>query len=790
MAKARASSRPRKASPAAAQKTKRTGPLFQIQNLRLFCELLGIACFALGTVLLVGLSVGDRGGIVIDRANTALRSLMGVGAYAVPLLLMMVGGMALMGIERTFSRNALAGVGILFLSALAWRHLSVSVLEKNFDTAARMAGGGYVGGAFAWALRSSVGELSAYIVLSALILASVLLITNASFMAIMGYLKQGAAGGVKLTRQGAEQIRKTRGVSEKPARPVRAKKRVLALPDGGELEVPLPGDDDIPAPKEPDPEPHPVREKPQPVIQSAKPKKAAREEVLQPPLIIPAENGEEEGETPFDLPPIDLLQEPPASEQVKTPKDELQEKIRIIEQTLEDFKIDGKVVEIGHGPTVSRYEIQLAPGILVSKIVRLADNLAMSLEAIDVRVVAPIPGKSAIGLEVPNSHSALVTLRDVLETQEFWSAPSKLTFALGLDVGGEPKYADLARMPHLLIGGATNAGKSVCLNTLLTSLLYRATPKELRLILIDPKRVELSLFDGIPHLLWPVVKDIKQAAGIFRAALKEMENRYDLFSKTGSRNIVSYNQKVEDEEQKLPYIVIVVDELADLMMQAANEVETSICRLAQLARATGIHLVIATQRPSVDVITGTIKANISSRIAFAVSSQVDSRTILDMAGADRLVGRGDMLFKPIDAIKPTRIQGAYVGEQEIENVVEFLKQQGRPDYTMEPVDSLSGGDGEEADSDDAAYDELFEPAVRWSVSNGHISTSMLQRKFKIGYTRAARIVDAMEQKGIVGPLDGVKPREVLLSREDVDRLFLPKAYAGLADMAAEEDEEK
>jgi S-DNA-T family DNA segregation ATPase FtsK/SpoIIIE len=329
-------------------------------------------------------------------------------------------------------------------------------------------------------------------------------------------------------------------------------------------------------------------------------------------------------------------------------------------------------------------------------------------------------------------------------------------------------------MPHLLVAGSTNSGKSVCLNTTIASMLYRATPDEVRLLMIDPKRVELSLWDGIPHLMHPVVKDVKQAAGLFRAALKEMDRRYDQFARMQTRNIDGYNQRVPADE-RLPYIVLIVDELADLMMQMGAEVETSICRLAQLARATGIHLVIATQRPSVDVITGLIKANISSRIAFAVSSSVDSRTILDMNGAERLIGRGDMLFMPIDASKPMRIQGCYLSEQETNALVEYLKEQSPPQYTMviaEPGDTGFSGGGS-AGGDDDVDDELFEAAVKLVVTNGNASTSMLQRRFKIGYTRAARIVDVMFDRGIVGPPDGAKPREVLMSRLEVERLFNP-----------------
>jgi S-DNA-T family DNA segregation ATPase FtsK/SpoIIIE len=411
----------------------------------------------------------------------------------------------------------------------------------------------------------------------------------------------------------------------------------------------------------------------------------------------------------------------------------------------------------------------LEPGILVKKIVALADNLAMSLAAIDVRVEAPIPGKAAIGIEVPNDVTQMVSMRECIETTEFVKASSKLTFALGKDVSGVYKYADLARMPHLLIGGSTNSGKSVCLNSLITSILYRATPREVRFVMIDPKRVELSLYDGIPHLLSPVIKGTKQAAGIFRSVLKEMDKRYDAFALLGTRNLEGYNNKVAPKD-RLPFIVLVVDELADLMMTQGPEVETSICRLAQLARATGIHLVIATQRPSVDVITGTIKANISSRIAFAVATQIDSRTIIDSPGADRLIGRGDMLFLPIDASKPVRIQGCYVSEKETESLVKYLQEQESPNYTMTPSDGPSGysdGDGDE----DESTDELFEPCVRWLVQQRQASTSSLQRKFKIGYTRAARLIESMEAKNIVGSQDGVKPREVLLAPENVEVYF-------------------
>jgi len=398
----------------------------------------------------------------------------------------------------------------------------------------------------------------------------------------------------------------------------------------------------------------------------------------------------------------------------------------------------------------------------------------MALAASHVRVEAPIPGKSAIGVEVPNAQPSVVTLRELCDTAEFRDNPSRLLVALGQDVAGVSKYADLAKMPHLLIGGATNSGKSIGLATIITSLLMRNTPKDCRLVLIDPKRVELSLFDHVPHLMCPVVRDVKEAPGVLRAVWREMDRRYDMFAEAGVRNVDGWNEKASFQD-RLPYIVVVIDELADMMIQAAAEVETSICRLAQLARATGIHLVIATQRPSVDVITGTIKANIASRIAFSVSSGIDSRTILDQVGAERLVGKGDMLFLPIDASKPVRVQGCYVGEREIEAVCEHWKAQEKPHYVLNPI-AIAVAD-KEAEIAESESDPLWEEVVRWVVDRGQASTSMIQRRFSIGFQRASRLLDLMEERHIVGPRDGPRPREVLVDPLDVDGLFGRRTFA-------------
>jgi len=437
-------------------------------------------------------------------------------------------------------------------------------------------------------------------------------------------------------------------------------------------------------------------------------------------------------------------------------------------QTLKSFGVNAIVSEVHRGPAVTRYEIQPATGVKVSRIVSLTDDLALALAAKDIRMEAPIPGKSAIGIEVPNAEVAVVSLREVLESPQYQDAPSKLTVALGRDISGEPIVADLARMPHLLVAGATGSGKSVCINGLIMSILFKARPDEVKLMMIDPKMVELNVYNGIPHLLAPVVTDPRRASVALKKVVSEMERRYNLFAKTGARNIEMYNLQMGQAEQEgkgspLPYIVVIVDELADLMMVAPGEVEDAICRLAQMARAAGIHLIIATQRPSVDVITGVIKANIPSRIAFGVSSMADSRTILDMGGAEKLLGRGDMLFLPMGASKPVRVQGAFVSDKEVEEVVRFVKEQQEAAYSEEMIP-------EEIAEDQPAPvdDELYDQALQIVAEAQSASASLLQRRLRIGYTRAARLIDMMEAHGIVGPYEGSKPREVRIPRPSAE----------------------
>lgn len=467
----------------------------------------------------------------------------------------------------------------------------------------------------------------------------------------------------------------------------------------------------------------------------------------------------------YTFPPIELLNEN-RTKINGNDKKELLMSARSLEETLANFGIDAKVTQVTKGPSVTRYELHPGVGVKVSKIVNLSDDIALNLAAPSVRIEAPIPGKSAIGIEVPNKEVTPVYLREVIESDEFQQFNSSLAFALGKDISGRCIVADIAKMPHLLIAGATGSGKSVCINTLITSLIYKSSPNDVKMLLIDPKVVELSVYNGIPHLIIPVVTEPRKAASALEWAVSEMTSRYKLFADNNVRNIESYNKLMEDvsPEKKLPKIVIIIDELADLMMVAPNEVEDSITRLAQMARAAGIHLVIATQRPSVDVITGVIKANIPSRISFAVSSQIDSRTILDMAGAEKLLGRGDMLFLPIGENKPIRIQGAFISEKEVENIVEYLKKTFNTEYDMDIMEKIKEGKEIANNYDD--NDELLPQAIELAIDLGQISASMLQRRFRIGFNRAARLIDEMEKRGIIGPQDGSKPRQVLIDKNN------------------------
>jgi DNA segregation ATPase FtsK/SpoIIIE, S-DNA-T family len=489
-----------------------------------------------------------------------------------------------------------------------------------------------------------------------------------------------------------------------------------------------------------------------------------------PVLRVIAEPEDEPPEIDWKLPSIALLDTVTARRERMA--DEIKRNVKIIESTLETFGVSCKVVGVNPGPAVTQYELQPGAGVQVKRITALQNDLSLALAAAPLRIEAPIPGKSAVGIEVPNKSASLVTIREVLETAAFREGTHKLALALGNDVSGQSIVGDLTRMPHLLIAGATGQGKSVCINALITSLLFQVTPDHLRLLLIDPKRVELTNYNGLPHLALPVLVEPHQAAAALRWAVAEMDRRYKLFSAEGVRNIAAYNEKATQRQaRQLPYIVIVIDELADLMMVAAGEIEELICRIAQLARAVGIHLVIATQRPSTDIITGLIKANIPSRIAFAVGSQVDSRVILDTGGAEKLLGRGDMLYQPVDAGKPTRIQGAFVSDPEVESVVNFWRSQGEPRFMEEILEQGPGTEWEGSHTAERKLDPLFARAARAVAAEGGASVSLVQRKFNVGYSRAGRIVDQLAEHRVIGGYQGSKSREVLMNLPDVDDLL-------------------
>lgn len=688
-------------------------------------DILGVLLLAGALIIVLSLALRNTG-ILGDAAGGLFRMSFGKGAWLVPIALGVLGVSCLAG-RKSFEFGRLTvGLTIMFLAFLGG--IAGPVAGDYFDPTAVSATGGYVGAMMGWLFDALLGS-GKLIAIGALGMVGLILTISVPISSILGSIKKKApAVAVKRTA--------------KPTTVAAPRKALVHVTD--HAAKPLPADSEQKAKKLPV-----VRETP----------------------TLSTGSNEATPKEGYKLPPMNLLTAP--ATRAKRSAQEMQQNIETLEGTLEEFGIDANVVEVATGPTVTRYEIQLGPGIRVARITALADNIAMNLAASHVRVEAPIPGKAAIGVEVPNAQPKMVTLREVCDTPEFRDHKSRLCVALGQDVSGENKFADLTTMPHLLIGGATNSGKSIGLASVIMSLLVRNTPKDVRMVMIDPKRVELSLFDNIPHLMCPVIRDVKEAPAVLRAVWREMDRRYDKFSEAGVRNIASWNEKATFQD-KMPYIVVIIDELADLMIQAAAEVETSICRLAQLARATGIHLVIATQRPSVDVITGTIKANIASRVAFTVSSQIDSRTILDQKGAEALIGKGDMLFLPIDASKPIRVQGCYVSEKEIESVCQFWRDQEGPAYIIDPAELVRGDQDESGGSrslSDDDMDALWEDAVRYVADKGQASTSMLQRRFSIGFQRASRLLDTMEERGIVGPRDGPRPREVLVSPMDADALF-------------------
>lgn len=740
-------------------------------------QIKGIMLLALAVFCYAGLMQTGQTGELGYSVYNALRFLAGETAIVIPFLIGVLALRVMLPQEIFNIKTRLIGILILLLIFMVWAHLQLMVermdvlagldfFRSSFNLGREMEGGGVLGAAFAVALFYLLGETGSKIALVGLAVIAVLLITSVSVSQLFRQLKKVGELFFGLFSLLGRFLKETYRILITSSEEELAQKgkKIAGMDHESPEPVVLPLLEQLPL---------------EPTVQetaSPQPEESFYQKERRLALVEPVESN-----TPpryrktasafqkyYNLPSLELLVRPTRSGEHLQIKG-IKERARLLENTLQSFGVKARVIHVQSGPTVTRFEVQPEAGVKVSKIISLSDDLALNLAAPLVRIEAPIPGKAALGIEVPNKIIALVYLREVLEDEAFLGNPSPLTLGLGKDITGVPVMADLTKMPHLLIAGATGSGKSVCLNTILISMLYKVRPDQVRFVMIDPKVVELSIYNGIPHLLMPVVTESKKASLALRNMVKEMGRRYELFAEDGVRDIATYNTMVREgggDAETLPYIVVVIDELADLMLVAPGEVEDSIARLAQMSRAAGIHLVIATQRPSVDVLTGIIKANITSRIAFTVSSQVDSRTILDMAGAEKLLGRGDMLFYPVGAVKPFRVQGAYISEREVKNITDFIKEQGRVEYE----DQFNGLDLDEGGGEEE-LDQLFADAVELVVRTGQASISLLQRRFRIGYTRAARLIDDLERRGVVGQYEGSKPREVTITAEQAVKLY-------------------
>ncbi|HEY3315440.1 MAG TPA: DNA translocase FtsK [Bacillota bacterium] len=756
-------------------------------------EVLGVLFCALGLLSLFSLyspAAGAVGGILAKALDAAL----GGAAFLFPLLSCAYGVSLLVVKEDTLFTRQGVGAALLALAAVALLHLRVP-LGGEFVYGLRGLGGGLIGGALSWLLVKGFGPVGRLLLLITMALLGAILAAGPGLAKVAARLRlwsvdfgRGLVAELReflfLAEEEGEKLdagrRRTRGRAGEGAGPsgtAEAAEAEAIQPEG-----PAKGEEEAAAGW------NAVQTTGAGATTPSRGGGASASAGSASALTLSAsppprsevvddfpEGAFEQVHIPlplhYQLPSLSILDR--GSQRVRRDQREQTDKAKVIEDTLESFGVKAKVIGTSRGPAITRFELQPAPGVKVRQIASLEDDLALALAAHYVRIQAPIPGKAAVGIEVPNREVAKVLLREVLEADDFRAAASRLTIVLGKDIAGRAIVGNLERMVHLLIAGTTGSGKSVCINTIVSSLLFKSRPDEVKFLMIDPKVVELSIFSGIPHLLSPVVTDPKKAATALRWVVREMERRYELFALAGSsiRDIDRYNQLVEDKgdgtQPKLPFIVVIIDELADLMVVAPAEVEESIFRLAQMARAAGIHLIVATQRPSVDVITGVIKANIPSRIAFAVSSQVDSRTILDEGGAEKLLGRGDMLYLPVGQGRAIRAQGALISDREVEALVAFVKSQAEPQFE-EGVLTVQAETGTEPTFED---DPLFKDAVRLVVESGVASISMIQRRFRVGYSRAARLIDVMELRGVVGRFGGSKPREVLITPDQMRRIF-------------------
>lgn len=735
-------------------------------------EIIGIALASIGILILLGIYVPGAIGPFGTFIKSFFAGLLAVTSYLVaPVTIVLSFVLIFKSYERKLIVFLYAFILIVLMSAMIhtgyydpeeFVNMSFSnTIAKFFRDGTQMSGGGVLGGIVSMPFLLLFKTTGTLIILTALSIIDIILLTNVSVAQLIKRMFHGIKNGFKsisVSRQRRQSVQEEETPVQSPRGRIRIdlenedgpeNKPEVKVYDGSRKNIIGPLKKDFTG------------------INISNERTIDNKEIPKKSGSVAEENSEKTHELFYRYPQYDLLIGADKNESdSKLSRAEVLEEAKKLEETLDSFGVSARVVNITRGPTVTRYELQPSPGVKVSRIVSLADDISLNLASPEVRIEAPIPGKAAVGIEVPNKETKPVRLREVLESKEFKKLNSKLAFGLGVDISGAPVVADISKMPHLLIAGATGTGKSVCLNNLIMSILYKASPDEVKLLLIDPKLVELKAYNGIPHMLVPVVTNPKKAAGALNWAVQEMVNRYKLFADKETKDIAGYNEAIASEEGKsaLPQIVIIIDELADLMMIAPNEVEDAICRLAQMARAAGIYLAIATQRPSVDVITGVIKANIPSRISFAVSSQVDSRTILDTAGAEKLLGRGDMLYYPVGASKPVRLQGALVTDKEIERVVSFIKSHGTAEYDEDMVDELDEGEAGK-DKSRTGVDELLPQAVDVVVGIGHASVSLIQRKFRVGYSRAARIIDQMEERGLVSGYDGSKPRQVLVSRD-------------------------
>ncbi|NSW89975.1 MAG: DNA translocase FtsK [Firmicutes bacterium] len=726
-------------------------------NKGIYAEIAGILILALGLLIFLGYYIDNSIGIFGLLIRKLLMGIAGIPSFLIPVLVIIYAVLiifrkdkAYIKTKATYTFTLLVLISSIFqVGTYQYSYYQnrtpIDCILMFYREGQNLVGGGVLGGIVALPLLLVFQPLGTIIILTSLSIINIILLTDISIYGLAKKIRADLVNGVKKLIEGIREGKESKDVYNIEENNMLLNDELHN--DSVEINVNLPG----------------IQVNPE--IDTSN--KLDELKVIDFQKRKGSKSNGKIREILYKYPPISLLNSNTENgKSVRVYKSIALEGAKKLEETLRSFGVEAKVVNVTMGPTVTRFEIQPNTGVKVSKIVSLADDISLNLASSGVRIEAPIPGKAAVGIEVPNKEITPVFLREVIESKEFNQHSSKVAFAVGKDISGECIVADIAKMPHLLVAGATGSGKSVCINSLIMSILYKSSPDEVKLLLIDPKVVELSVYNGIPHLLIPVVTDPKKAAGALNWAVQEMVNRYKLFAEKGVRDIRGYNEEVAQlgEQDFLPLVVIIIDELSDLMMVAPGDVEDAICRLAQMARAAGMHLVVATQRPSVDVITGLIKANIPSRISFAVSSQVDSRTILDMGGAEKLLGKGDMLFYPAGQQKPIRVQGTFVSDKEVEKVVEFIKSQCNTEYDNSIIDEIDNNISND-DNIEEECDELLPQAIEMVIEAGQASVSLLQRRFKVGYARAARMIDQMEARGIVGGFEGSKPRQVLITRQ-------------------------